>query len=150
MTHKKNFVERRKQKRFKVEEGTIAEFQKLDFLKAGKPRIAKSAPIIDISLGGLSFYYIARDTWSVNFKTLTISKSADEIRIENVPFKTVSDFLLSRLQNSKPKRRCGVKFDELTPDQQSELNTFIQKQTIRNHEIDGRIVSDRSKPDDHE
>jgi c-di-GMP-binding flagellar brake protein YcgR len=133
MTHKQNFVERRKHKRFKVGEGTLAEFHELDLLKAGKSRIGKSAPIIDISLGGIGFYYIARDAWSVNFRMLTISKFAGEIRIENVPFKTVSDFLLSRLPNSEPKRRCGIKFDELTPDQKSELNTFIQKHTMRNH-----------------
>jgi len=56
-----NFAERRKYNRFKVAEGAFAKFHKPRLFKLIKPRIVKSAPIIDISLEGLAFQYNERD-----------------------------------------------------------------------------------------
>ena len=47
MSSKKGFVERRKYKRFNVEEGAFVEFYKHIFFKLGKPRIVKYAQIAD-------------------------------------------------------------------------------------------------------
>jgi len=109
MTTVKSFVERRKHKRLRAEERTLAEFH--------KPRLVKSVPIADISFGGIGFQYTAGDLWPINFDTLTISNVPDEIRIDYVPFKTVSDFPIFRLVNSKSMRGYGVKFGELTSEQ---------------------------------
>ena len=127
MTTLKSFIERRKHKRFKTEEGTFAEFHKRRLLKIGKPRLAKSVQITDISFGGIGFQYTDREMWPINFDTLTITNVSDEIRIDNIPFKIVSDFPISRLENSKSMRRCGVKLDELTSNKSSDLSAFIQK-----------------------
>ncbi|MBW1903425.1 MAG: hypothetical protein JRJ20_17640 [Deltaproteobacteria bacterium] len=147
MTTVKSFVERRKHKRFRAEEGTLAEFHKTRFFKIGKPRLVKSIPISDISSGGIGFQYSARDMWPIKFDTLTISNAPDEIRIDNVPFKTVSDFPISRPVSSKSMRRCGVKFGELTSIQKSDLSALIQKHTISNHVIDRRTAADPRKFD---
>jgi len=134
MTTKTGFTEKRKHKRFKVKEGAFAEFHKPHRFKLGKPRIIESAPIINVSLKGLAFQYIARDMWSSNFNELVISSSetADEIKIDKVPFKAVSDFAITRLPNSMFSRRCSIKFRELTPAQKSQLDHFIQNHTIGN------------------
>lgn len=148
MMTKKGFFERRKYKRVKAKEGTVADFHKARFLKIGKPRLVKSVPISDISLGGLQFQYTSQDMWSAYFDTLTISKSPDNIRIDNVPFKAITDCSTSRLQGSEPVRRCGVKFGELTSEQKSDLIDFIQKHAISDHTIDRRTGTDRRNMDD--
>ena len=127
MTTVKSFVERRKHKRFRADEGILAEFHKPRFFKIGKPRLVKSVPITDISFGGIGFQYTARDMWPINFDTLTISNVTDEIRINNVPFTIISDRPISRFENSKSMRKCVVRFNELASDKISDLDALIQK-----------------------
>ena len=126
MISRKGFVERRKQNRFKVKEGAFVEFYKPPLFKWGKPRIVKTASIIDISIEGLAFQYIDLKMLSFDFYELSVFKSAGEIKINKIPFKAVSDFSISRLSNSKLIRRCGIKFEKLTPYQQSQLRRLIQ------------------------
>jgi len=124
----KSFIEQRKHHRFKVKEGAFVGFYKPRVFKLGKPRLIKSAPIIDISLEGLAFQYTDFDMWSPNFDELSISKTDDEIKIGKVPFKAISDFLASRFSDSTFIRRRGVKFGKLTPNQKNHLRRFIQNQ----------------------
>jgi hypothetical protein len=130
MTNRAGFIERRKRKRSKAKEGTLAEFHKPRLFKFGKSRIVKSAPIVDISLKGLAFQYTGRNMWSPNFNELSISRIADEVKIDKIPYQAVSDFSISNAANSIFLRRCSVKFGELTPAQKSQLANFIQNQTI--------------------
>ena len=129
---KKDFVERRKQLRVKIKEGAFVEFHKPRLFNLGKPRIIKSFSIIDISVKGLAFQYVDRNMWSHDFNPLSISKSISKTddKIGKVPFKAVSDFIVSRHANSILIKRCGVKFGKLTLAQKSQLVSFI-----RNHAI---------------
>jgi hypothetical protein len=129
MVPKKSFVERRKRNRFHLIAGTFVEFHKPRFFNLGKPRIAKSAPIIEISYEGLAFKYVDRNMWPHNFNVLSISIIDQSNKINEIPFKAVSDFSLSRLPNSKFIRRCGIKFGKLTTDQKSQLYDLIQNNT---------------------
>ena len=130
MITRKDFVEQRKQNRLKVKEGALVEFHKPRLLNLGNPRIAYSAAIIDISIGGLAFEYTGRHMLSPDFYKLSISTTSDKIKIYEVPFKAVSDFPISRLSNSEFIRRRGIKFGELTPNQKFQLETFINKHSI--------------------
>jgi hypothetical protein len=78
--------------------------------------------------------------WSTDFNKLTISKAADKIKIDKIPFKAISDFSTSRLPNSKFLRRCGVQFGELRPVQKNQIHYFIQNLT---HTTDRRTVKNR-------
>jgi hypothetical protein len=139
MTTKKHFVERRRIERFKVKEGTFAEFHRPGLFKFPKFRLFESMPIIDISLNGLAFQYTGRTTWSPNLNELSISRIAGDVKIEKVPCKAVSDFSVSTVANSiflrrcgaNILRRCGVKFGELSPAQKSQLDQLIQNHTIK-------------------
>lgn len=130
MIVKSNFVEQRKHNRIIIKEGAFVEFYKPRLFKLGKPRIVKSASIIDISKGGLAFQYIDRDMWPLDFFEFSISKTDDKIKIDDVQFKAVSDFSVSRLSNSKFTRRRSVKFEKLTSTQKTLLFQLIQNQTI--------------------
>jgi hypothetical protein len=129
MTISKYFVELRKQNRFKIREGIIVAFQKPRLFNLGKPRIVKTAPIIDINRRGLSFQYIGHKMWPAGFNKLSILKTTDEIEIDNVPYVVVSDFKASNFTKSKPIRKCGVKFGELTINQTILLNHLLLNYT---------------------
>ena len=125
MTTSKYFAELRKQNRFKLREGIIVAFQKPSLLKLGRPRIVKTASIIDINRRGLAFQYMSQKMWPADFDKLTILQTTDEIEIDNVPYEVVSDFKASNFTKSKPIRKCGVKFGELTLNQTILLNHLL-------------------------
>ena len=125
MTTNKYFAELRKQNRFKIREGIIVAFQKPSLLKLGRPRIVKTASIIDINRRGLAFQYISHKMWPADFNKLSILQTTDEIEIDNVPYEVVSDFKASNFTKSKPIRKCGVKFGELTLNQTILLNHLL-------------------------
>jgi len=121
MSSKSQAVERRKHERFQVPMGA--------FVGVG-PGFAKVGPLLDISLGGLSFRYID-SAERPNGSYLEIFLSDRSLSMSYVPFKTVSDVEIADTEffNSLPMRRCGVQFGELTHTQISELMYFIENQT---------------------
>ncbi len=129
MATSKYFAELRKQNRFKIREGIIAAFQKPRLLNLGRPRIVKTASIIDINKRGLSFQYISHKMWPTDFNKLLILQTTDEIEIDNVPYDVVSDFKACSFTKSKPTRKCGVKFGELTLNQRVPLNNLLLNYT---------------------
>ena len=129
MTHQNDFIEKRKHRRFKVEKGTVVEFYKPRLFNLGKPRVFKSAPITDISMGGLAFQYIDNVIWMQQFKELSISKPSDKIQIDHLPYEVVSDFTISTLPDDRFIRRCSIKFENLAPEQKSQLDHFLQHHT---------------------
>jgi hypothetical protein len=147
MIIKSNFAERRKHHRFKVKDGALAEFYKPSLFKLREPRIAKSAPILELSGGGLTFQYISRDLWTPNLNELSISKPDNKLKIGKLPFRTITDFSISRTENAMSLRRCGVKFEELTSTLKYQLHYFIQNHTINNRPIDRRSRKNRRHSD---
>ncbi len=130
---RKDFVERRKHKRFKVKEGTFVEFDKPRFFILDKPSNVRIAPLTDISRGGLGFKYVDREMWSHDYDELTISKCHNESKIDKVPFKVYSDFIIARISDSMSMRRCGVKFGNLKSDQRTNLYSFMDDHIISEH-----------------
>jgi hypothetical protein len=129
MNTSKYFAELRKQNRFKIREGIIVAFQKPRLFNLGKPRIVKTASIIDINRRGLAFEYMSHKMWPADFNKLLILQTTDEIEIDNVPYVVISDFKAPNFTNSKPIRKCGVKFGELTITQTMLLNDLLLNYT---------------------
>jgi hypothetical protein len=125
MTTSKYFAELRKQNRFKLREGIIVAFQKPRLFNLGRPRIVKTASIIDINRRGLAFKYMSHKMWPADFNKLSILQTTDEIEIDNLPYEVVSDFKAPNFTKSKPIRKCGVKFGELTLNQTILLNHLL-------------------------
>ena len=82
--------------------------------------------IIDISEGGLSFRYLGKE-----LKRSEVTKGSlyhdHKLIIDDLSINTASDYCLR--DNMVPVRRRGVTFKELTLDQLSKLETFIQNYT---------------------
>jgi len=125
MTTNKYFAELRKQNRFKIREGIIVAFQKPRLLNLGRPLIVKTVSIIDINRRGLAFQYMSHKMWPTDCNKLSILQTIDEIEIDNVPYEVVSDFKAYNFTKSKPIRKCGVKFRELTLNQSILLNHLL-------------------------
>jgi hypothetical protein len=132
-------MSRRSHKRFKVKEGAFAVL----FTNS-----SKLAPIIDISMAGFSFRYCDsqfidndRDGQAFlyhnhrhqleNFSTFDIFLVDSGIYLDRIPCKIVSNFEIddSDSSNSIPMKRCCIQFDDLVPDQISDLASFIKNCT---------------------
>ena len=120
---KEPLVERRKHKRFHVQDGAHAVL--------GTHYAELLGQIIDISRGGVSFRYVAGEKPSSGSFELDISLANFYLR--KVPFKNISDFEISNefFLGSIPIRRRGIHFGELTHNQMSKLEYFIHKHTTR-------------------
>lgn len=118
----KKLAERRRLKRFKVQDGAFAVF---------RPESTKLGQIIDISHEGLAFKYPVTALQENGASELDIFLTGDGFYLENMSFETVSDRRATR-KSSKgffPLRRCSVHFKDITSSQTALLEYFIQNHT---------------------
>ena len=117
--------ERRKHERYDVVETAFA---------AINSNSNKIGPIIDISLGGLSFKYITtleKPHESRRLSESSIFLSSMDYYAGGLPFKTVADYEVasdSPLGSIKTRKR-HVQFMGLAPSQLSELNNYMRCST---------------------
>jgi hypothetical protein len=105
MTDKKELVERRKYERFQVNSNTYV---------ALAPPYGKVGPVIDISLGGLSFRYVdGKETTNESYIHIFLTEA--NFYLEKVPVKTILDFEIPDKSASSVinMRRCGLLHREL-------------------------------------
>jgi hypothetical protein len=116
MTDRKNktMAERRAHQRFKAKSGTINHGD-------------KSADIIDISMGGLSFSYVEDEAWSNESFDCGMLMGEKDLCLEDIPLKIISDCAIN--SGLSITRRCGVKFEKLTAKQLAQLEYFIWTNT---------------------
>ena len=122
MTKSGQMVERRKHKRFKAPKGLFAVL---------KPGYTKVGSVLDISTRGLAFRYVDREE-PPNGTDIDIFMIGHGFCLGRAPVKSVSDVEVVRgmPDHSITIRRCGVEFGELTPDQKSELQSFVQNHAL--------------------
>lgn len=113
-------TERRQSTRFRPKDGTIA----IDNYALG--------PVINISMGGLSFRYMGTNIAKSITNKLGIFLGSENILIDKLPTRIVADKLISKgsLFLKTPTRECSLQFLELTPVQRNKLTDFISNKTI--------------------
>jgi len=114
--------DRRKNKRFQAEKGAFVS------PKAQKRRIWQ---ILDISRGGLAFRYIPLGEEIMESSELEILTRDTLFSLEKIPYRIISecDIPEERISNYQLKRH-SVQFGDLTDDQISRLEQFIQNRTV--------------------
>ncbi len=132
MANGKEFAEREKHERFKVKNGAIAMIRPLNALATTH----KYCQIINISKSGLAFRCIDKNGESVQPFELDVLFIQDSIcftYLKNIPFKTVwVSHEPGKTSSSHLKtRQLGVQFGKMTPQQESQLDRFLEKCTIR-------------------
>ena len=91
--------------------------------------------IVDISLDGLSFRYIAGKKCSYRSSDIDILLTDGSFCLNKVPVNTVSDFKIeSETSFGLETRRRGVQFGNLTDNQRLDLRYFIQTYTTADPE----------------
>jgi len=124
---RKEVDERRKHKRFRVQNGAFAVLTAFSWPHSTQ----KLGQIIDIGMGGLAFSYIASEEPSNGSLELSIFLAENRFHLRNIPFKTISDVETKKVPfSSITMKRSGVQFGELTPNQISQLKYFISNHTI--------------------
>ena len=115
-------IERRKHRRFVVEEGVYV------LLKNNSSKLGQ---IRNISRGGLAFNYIVNgEKMHESFK-VDIFISGRGFYLKDLPSKKISDF---HIKNKLPFstfaiRKVGIQFNELTQSQLSQLDNFMREHT---------------------
>jgi len=121
MSVAKKLVERRKHKRFRAPR---------DAYVAVRPAYLKLGRVIDIGPGGLTFRYIAEEHPPDLSSQLDIFLASQDFYLDKVPFETISDFQADAIPfSSVSMRECSVQFGDLTSEQKSQLEFFIQNHT---------------------
>ncbi len=123
MLNSKGFIEKRKHKRFKAKEGAFV------VVNSGDSTIGQ---IKNISKDGLAFQYVASGKKIAGLLTIDIFRNSNDFYLQNLPVKTTSDFYVD---NQSPfstiiLRQWRGEFADLTDNQISQLDRFIQNYTI--------------------
>jgi hypothetical protein len=122
MTTRKVQVERRKNKRFRVEQGAYA-VCKTSYTGTGR--------LIDISLDGLRFNFSSVQEPSMAPTELVINASHGRFRLFGIPCKPIWHFITIEVPTTcLHLMQCGMEFGRLTPQQASKVEYFIQNHTI--------------------
>ena len=118
-------IERRKHRRLQVQDIAFAVL---------RDQGRQLGQIMDISMGGLAFNYIAGGGNADSAFELDILLAYKGLYMKKIQFKTISDFQIANKSPFSPitMRRHGVKFGKLTPKQTSMLKNFMQEHTIDN------------------
>jgi hypothetical protein len=112
--------ERRQFTRFRPKDGTMA----VDRHALG--------PVIDISMGGLSFRYMGENPAKSIPDTLGIFLGSDDILIEKISTKIITDRLISQGSSflKASTRQRSIQFTNLTESQRENLEEFICSKTM--------------------
>ena len=112
--------ERRRFERFCAPQYTYA------VVRYRKPIIGE---VSDLSFQGLSLRYMAEGRTVDIGATLDLFSSAARFLIREIPFSPVADILLTHEPSFIGIRvhRLGVRFQDLTPAQKAQLQTFIEQ-----------------------
>lgn len=120
-------IERRKEKRYKAQEGAYVRMGALEDIVG---------EVYDISRSGLSFLYIGDEDVDISVDELKLDLffTGKGYYLKKLPVKVVADFLLTSTSPfvTLPMRRWGVQFKKALPkEQELNLNRFISDHTFK-------------------
>ena len=135
-----DIISRRSHKRFKVKDGAFAVLyqdssklaQIIDISPAGFSFRYSDSQFIDNDRSGQAFLYHDDRRQLKDYSDFDIFLVDSGIYLDRIPCKIVSNFELEDLDssNSVSMRRCCIEFDELVPEQISDLEFFINHCTM--------------------
>ncbi|CAD7839260.1 MAG: hypothetical protein [Olavius algarvensis Delta 4 endosymbiont] len=121
-----DYDEQRKAVRHKLSGNANVVLTQPRLFKFLKPEATKLA-IIDISMGGLQAQYVGTDMHQYEKNILSVETVDGALKIENIPYKVITDYSYTHLPNNTSLRRCGIKFDNLSDNQIRQIKELIAK-----------------------
>ena len=113
-------TERRKFKRLLPRDLTFAVF---------RPHFANLGKVKDISKGGLALEYVLNETKITGFSEIDIFLSGYPFYMSRIPSKIIYDKNINGEYRTEGTRQCGLKFEDLAPEQTSQLQYFLRNYT---------------------
>lgn len=95
----------------------------------GNPRIIKMGPITEISRQGLSVEYQHHRDCKKDFQELSLLVPGQGMVVYRIPFRNISETIVSTAIKRKPVLRRGMQFGELHEQHYNQLETFIETYT---------------------
>jgi len=133
-------ITRRSHKRFKVKDGAFAVLYQdssklaeiIDISPAGFSFCYSDSQFLDNDRSGQAYLYHDDRQQLKDFSNFDIFLVDSGIYLDRIPCKIVSNFEVEELDsaNSVSMRRCCIQFDELVPEQISDLEYFINNCTL--------------------
>jgi PilZ domain len=109
-------AERRKHKRFELKNGAFVFFG-FERAMAGK--------VLDISLQGLGFTYLASKGQTTTSIKLTLVYLHRSFHCPGIVGRTVFDYQM-RQEDINGEGRCGIQFEQLTEDQKGDIEDLME------------------------
>lgn len=116
----------RQHARYNMSRGAEVHLNQSGFFGLRKKKSVKLGALADLSLGGMSVRYSAKQVSSLKGMNLSIVMPGKGTLIEEIPFRIVADRDVDGSPKLDPLRRCGVAFGNLTEDQLSRLKILIK------------------------
>ena len=133
-------ISRRTHKRFKVKDGAFAVLfqnssklgQIIDISLAGFSFRYSDSQFMDNDRDGQAFLYHDRQKKLEGFSDFDIFLVDSGIYLDRIPCKIISNFEIDDQEspNSVTMKRCCIQFDDLIPEQISDLEYFINHCTL--------------------
>lgn len=120
-----DYDEQRKLVRYKLNKSASVYLKQQRSFKLLRPHTVKFA-IVDISLGGCRAQYVATEMYPYKHDLLSIVTKDGKIKIEDIPFKIITDHKCTCLPDDTYLRRCGLKFGNLSDHHKQQLNYLIR------------------------
>ena len=125
MENKKETVDRRQQKRFRLKPGAVVLFAK-DW-----PQSTIVGNILDISKDGLAVQIVGDEDLPESACEVGVAGTDPHFFLGKLPAKAVADFSMAKVPfGSFVPRRLGLKFGPLTDDQTSDLENYIKDNAV--------------------
>jgi hypothetical protein len=121
MATEKKPVEQRQCKRFRVRSEVVVLLS---------PHDAEMGQLRDVSMGGLTFDFVTSQVLPIEATRLDICPMGSAFLLCDLPFRSIWELSIYETKpTSLHRKRCGVQFGELTPDQIRLLEYFINNYT---------------------
>jgi len=120
---------RRRYERYRLMGSALAVYEQPRIFNIGKPKPIELGPLSDISLKGLSVEFVVNRKYPGDHHELSILVPEHGIMVYRIPFRNISDMVVSECASKRVIMRRGVQFRELNHDHTERLNRLIQLYT---------------------
>lgn len=104
-------------------------FESPGLYRSANPRIINMGPVTEVSRNGLSVEYPLNRDCQKDFQELSLLVPGQGLVVYRIPFRNISETIVSEAVKSRPIMRRGMQFGELNEHHASRLEDFIQTYT---------------------
>ncbi|MFH2065964.1 MAG: hypothetical protein ABIK15_12260 [Pseudomonadota bacterium] len=121
--------QRRMHDRYRPLGSAFVIFESPGLYRSANPRIIKMGPVTEISRKGLSVEYPLNKDCQKDFQELSLLVPGQGLVVYRIPFRNISETIVSEAVKRRPIMRRGMQFGELNEYHAGLLEDFVQTYT---------------------